>query len=68
MANHLYLHDIASKPKPQLRLLSAYEAGHVTLFARTDVYLDRSVEGKSWEALWTLKAHVESGQHSLKAY
>jgi len=61
MANHLYLQDIPGKPKPQLRLLSTYEAGYVTLFARTDTFLDRSVEGKSWEALWSMKAHVEAG-------
>lgn len=61
MALHLYWQDLSDKPESQLRLLSSYEAGHVTLFARTDTYLDRSVEGKSWDGLWTVKAHVESG-------
>ncbi|KAF8312477.1 WD40 repeat-like protein [Clavulina sp. PMI_390] len=60
MAIHMYWHDLADKPKPQLRLLAAYEAGHVALFARTDAYLDRSVEGQTWDMLWTCKAHVES--------
>lgn len=61
MANHLYIQGVDTRGKPQLRLLSSYEAGHVTLFARTDSYLDRSIEGKSWDTLWSLKAHVESG-------
>ena len=64
MAQHLYYYPIPEMPKPQLRLLCAYEAGHVTLFARTDAFLDRSIEGKTWDALWSVKAHVESGTSS----
>jgi hypothetical protein len=61
MSQHLYAVQLEGKTKPQLRLLASYEAGGATLFARTDTYLNRSVEGESWDALWTVKIHVESG-------
>lgn len=61
MAQHLFAAPQEAKPKPQLRLLVGYEGGNVSLFARTDAFLDRSIEGQTWDALWNVKVHVESG-------
>ena len=61
MAHHLYHYSAASLKEPQLRLLAAFEDGHVTLFIRTDTFRSRSVEGVGWDMLWSVKVHVESG-------
>lgn len=44
-----------------LRLLCAYENGSVTLWSFTRTDKQTSVEGIGWEALWSVKRHVESG-------
>jgi hypothetical protein len=47
----------------QLQLLSAYENGGVTLWRYTRTDKQTSVEGIGWEAIWSVKLHVESGLH-----
>lgn len=42
-------------------MVAAYEDGTVSLFARTDTFFSRSVEGQGWTKLWNVKVHVESG-------
>jgi len=62
MAHHLYHQDVAIKGKTckQLRIVTAYEDGSVSLFSRTDTYFSRSAEGQGWTKLWNVKVHVES--------
>lgn len=52
----------------QLQLLCAYESGTVTqwrFFAKDKL---TSVEGIGWEAVWTVKLHVETGMHSRTSH
>ena len=63
MAHHLYYQDVEIKRKTckQLRIVTAYEDGSVSLFSRTDTFFSRSVEDQGWTKLWDVKVHVESG-------
>lgn len=47
---------------PQLRILTGYENGGVCLWAHVKDDDAVSIEGRGWEALWQVKAHVESGE------
>ncbi|KAF9514936.1 hypothetical protein BS47DRAFT_1376400 [Hydnum rufescens UP504] len=49
MAHHLYQSSVPGLTDLQLRLLAAFEDGHVALFARM-----------GWDTLWSIKVHVES--------
>lgn len=69
MAMHLFSPSLTS-PQPSssssrnlggLRLLCAYEDGSVTSWSFTRTDKQTSVEGVGWEALWSVKRHVESG-------
>ena len=51
----------ADNQDSQIQLLSAYENGSVTLWRFTRTDKQTSVEGIGWEALWSVKLHVESG-------
>ncbi|KAG9039927.1 ASTRA complex subunit [Tulasnella sp. JGI-2019a] len=53
-------HPSSSSKAPQLRVLTAYENGGVCLWAYTKDDDAISIEGRGWEALWQVKAHVES--------
>jgi hypothetical protein len=69
MSMHLFAihpHTSApSRPSDELRLLSGYENGGVTLrsFIRKDKPM--SVDGFGWEVIWTTKLHVESSMGIL---
>lgn len=63
MSLHLFEDFSAS----DLRLLLAYESGAVTLFATADVW-QKTVGGKSWQRLWNVKAHVESGWFFVSSF
>lgn len=54
------LHLFEDLLENDLRLLLAYESGAVALFVTADVW-QKTVEGKSWHKLWSVKMHVESG-------
>jgi hypothetical protein len=45
----------------KIQLLCAYENGGVTLWRYTRTDKQTSVEGIGWEAIWSVKLHVESG-------
>jgi len=49
----------------QIQLLCAYENGGVTLWRYTRTDKQTSVEGIGWEAIWSVKLHVESGLLSV---
>ncbi|KAG8998146.1 ASTRA complex subunit [Tulasnella sp. JGI-2019a] len=53
-------HPSSSSKAPHLRVLTAYENGGVCLWAYTKDDDAISIEGCGWEALWQVKAHVES--------
>lgn len=72
MALHLYwATGVQAQPSPsttslveqkgELRLLCAYENGSVTLRRYTTPGKRKTVEGKGWEVMWTVKLHVETG-------
>lgn len=44
-----------------LQLLCSFENGSVTLFRFTRVDKQTSVEGIGWDAIWSVKLHVETG-------
>src|SRR4051794_6753688 len=48
-----------------LRLLAGYENGSVTLWQKNATDRDRTVEGRGWDSIWSVKLHVESGTFSL---
>lgn len=48
--------------RTQLQLLCAYESGAVTQWQFSSGTKTTSVEGIGWEALWTVKLHVETGK------
>ncbi|CCM03104.1 uncharacterized protein FIBRA_05224 [Fibroporia radiculosa] len=50
-----------SSERQQLRLLCAYENGSVTSWGYMRTDKETSVEGVGWEAIWSVKLHVESG-------
>ncbi|KAH9856558.1 WD-40 repeat-containing protein [Lenzites betulinus] len=52
----------AAAGRARLRLLCGYENGSVTLWGRADAAAERevSVEGMGWDALWSVRLHVES--------
>ena len=66
MSLHLF-----SKPHPsasdrdQLHLLTAYESGSVALWAYTNIERIKSVEGRGWDALWSVKLHAESSMYQF---
>jgi len=60
MAMHLFSAPSASSSPNPLRLLCAYENGSVTLWSFTRTDKQTSVEGIGWEAIWSVKLHVES--------
>jgi hypothetical protein len=68
MSIHLFAVNAAS-PQPsssnssdlKVQLLSGYENGSVTLWRFTRTDKQTSVEGIGWEAVWSVKLHVESG-------
>jgi ASTRA-associated protein 1 len=66
MAHHLYQSSVPDLTDLQLRLLAAFEDGHVALFARTDTFRSRSVEGMGWDTLWSIEVHVESGSYAYR--
>ncbi len=49
--------------RSRLRLLCAYENGSVTMREYTREDKEVSIEGMGWDVLWTVKHHVESGEH-----
>jgi hypothetical protein len=49
----------------RIQLLCAYENGGVTLWKYTRTDKQTSVEGIGWEAIWSVKLHVESGLLSV---
>jgi len=49
----------------KIQLLCAYENGGVTLWRYTRTDKQTSVEGIGWEAIWSVKLHVESGLLSV---
>jgi ASTRA-associated protein 1 len=68
MSMHLFTHtptlpqaSSADNQDSRIQLLSAYENGSVTLWRYTRTDKLTSVEGIGWEALWSVKLHVESG-------
>lgn len=73
MAMHLFTASLpspqpsnSSRRNPGLRILCAYEDGSVKLWSFTRTDKQTSVEGIGWEALWSVKLHVESG--ALSSY
>jgi hypothetical protein len=76
MALHIFAEEEDS-PKGQLNLLAAYEIGSVALFrfnpesqqrlvTKVSEYgFEGSIEGRGWECLWKVRAHVESGSSSI---
>lgn len=63
MSMHLFRTTHPSRSdRQQLRLLCAYENGSVAMWGFTKTDKETSVEGIGWDALWTVKLHVESGQ------
>lgn len=61
MSLHLFEEPSAN----ELRLLTSYENGSVALSATTNIW-QKTVQGKGWQNLWTVKVHVESGQSFSK--
>lgn len=51
----------SSRDTSELRILCAYENGSVAL-RRFVGEKKTSVEGKGWEAIWTVKLHVEASE------
>ncbi|KAK7472983.1 Astra associated protein 1 Asa1 [Stygiomarasmius scandens] len=66
MSLHLFRMDSvnvpsnASRPLSNLRLLTAYESGHVILREYLTPERVKSVEGRGWEAIWNVKLHNEA--------
>ncbi|KIM84143.1 hypothetical protein PILCRDRAFT_818460 [Piloderma croceum F 1598] len=67
MSMHLFTasatapHPSSSKSyESQIQLLCAYENGGVTLWRYIRTNKQTSVEGIGWEAIWSVKLHVES--------
>jgi len=52
----------ASRPLSNLRLLTAYESGHVILREYLTPERVKSVEGRGWEAIWNVKLHNEASE------
>ena len=62
MSLHLFQNLQASYCSPlQLCLLLAYENGSVSLVANSEA-TKKTMEGRGWDRLWTVKTHVESGK------
>ena len=60
MSMHLFQSPQVSA-NMQLCLLLAYENGSVSLVVRHEA-TEKSIEGRGWERVWTVKSHVESGK------
>jgi hypothetical protein len=70
MSIHIFsitsISESTSKATENLRLLTAYEDGSVSLWARRGIrqpgdQFKKTVQGKGWEALWNRKLHIETG-------
>jgi ASTRA-associated protein 1 len=62
MSLHLFQGPQASAHNQiQLCLLLAYENGSVSLAVNNQA-TEKSIEGRGWNRLWTVKSHVESGK------
>ena len=64
MSLHLFQSPEASASnRMQLCLLLAYENGSVSLVIQRET-IEKSIEGRGWDKLWTVKSHVESGKQA----
>ncbi|KAF8577783.1 WD40 repeat-like protein [Ramaria rubella] len=67
------LHLFRAINQRQPRLLLAYENGSISLFVHTEA-TEKSIEGRGWDSLWTVKSHAESvmamvvGRDNLTAF
>lgn len=61
MSLHLFATPRTSSSENVLQLLCAFENGSVALSRFNSSGKQTSVEGVGWEAIWSVKLHVESG-------